>query len=107
MRNKSSPVYLYLVDLSWRTGTIPVQTVSSEDSSVTLSATAMHKCSIYSFMHEIIWFSVYFRLKKIQEKKKKVVKEKERIREKLKQQGEDVQTSSSILEEDHDEDLLF
>ena len=47
------------------------------------------------------------RLKKIQEKKKKIVKEKELIREKLKQQGQDVEMGSNLLEADHDEDLLF
>ena len=47
------------------------------------------------------------RLKKIQEKKKKIVKEKELLRLKRKQEGLEMEASRSLLEEGRDEDLLF
>ena len=48
-----------------------------------------------------------FRLKKIQEKKKKIRAENERIKEELKAQGKLAESSRNLIEDDHDEDLLF
>ncbi|XP_045165749.1 V-type proton ATPase subunit D-like [Mercenaria mercenaria] len=49
----------------------------------------------------------FFRLKKIQEKKKKLRKEAEELKEKFRAQGIEVEQPDSILDEGHDEDLLF
>ena len=52
----------------------------------------------------------FFRLKKVQDKKKRIRKEKEAEAEKRKAllgPGEDEPEGSSILDADHDEDLLF
>lgn len=49
----------------------------------------------------------FFRLKKIQEKKKKVRKEAEKVKEELRLQGVEVDKVDNILEGDRDEDLLF
>lgn len=49
----------------------------------------------------------FFRLKKIQEKKKKVRKEAEKVKEELRLQGIEVDKVDNILEGDRDEDLLF
>ena len=51
--------------------------------------------------------SYVFRLKKIQEKKKKIRAENERIKEELKAQGKLAESSRNLIEDDHDEDLLF
>lgn len=61
-------------------------------------------CMKYFFSH--IW-NILFRLKKIQKKKKSDLKKKEKIKEDLKRQGISVEEGGNILEEDHDEDLLF
>lgn len=50
---------------------------------------------------------VLFRLKKIQEKKKKIRAENEIIKEELRLQGIEVDRVENMLEADHDEDLLF
>lgn len=47
------------------------------------------------------------RLKKIQEKKKKLRKEAEELKERLKAEGVVVEEADNILEDDRDEDLLF
>ena len=48
----------------------------------------------------------FYRLKKIQEKKKKIKDANEKIRKALKDQGVDLE-AKNILEDDKDEDLLF
>lgn len=49
----------------------------------------------------------FFRLKKVQEKNKRVKAEQEKIREELKQKGELPDQPKNLLEEDVDEDILF
>ena len=49
----------------------------------------------------------FYRLKKIQEKKKKIKEKAEKYREKLKAEGFEVDSAPSILEDHHDEDILF
>ncbi|GAB6031744.1 hypothetical protein CHUAL_009489 [Chamberlinius hualienensis] len=49
----------------------------------------------------------FYRLKKIQEKKKQLRKQKELIAAELKAKGREIEHAANILEEDHDEDLLF
>jgi len=49
----------------------------------------------------------FFRLKKIQEKKKKIRIENERIKEELRVQGLPTPEPESLLDNEHDEDLLF
>lgn len=49
----------------------------------------------------------FFRLKKIQEKKKKIRAEKEKIAEELKAAGQLPEHTRNLIEDDHDEDLLF
>ena len=49
----------------------------------------------------------FFRLKKVQDKKKKIRKQKELEAEERKAKGEDETEGSSIFEAEHDEDLLF
>lgn len=49
----------------------------------------------------------FYRLKKIQEKKKKIKEKAEKYRESLKAEGYDVDSAPSILEDHHDEDILF
>ncbi|XP_060553068.1 V-type proton ATPase subunit D-like [Ruditapes philippinarum] len=49
----------------------------------------------------------FFRLKKIQEKKKKLRKEAEELKIKLREEGIALQEADNILEGDRDEDLLF
>jgi hypothetical protein len=46
-------------------------------------------------------------MKKIQEKKKKIRDAQEKLKEKRKQKGIAVEDGPSILEDQHDEDLLF
>lgn len=47
------------------------------------------------------------RLKKVQEKKKKVRKEKEAAALELKMQGIQIEEAANLLNDDKDEDLLF
>lgn len=49
----------------------------------------------------------FYRLKKIQEKKKKIKEKAEALRAEKKAEGLDVDSAPSILEDHHDEDLLF
>jgi hypothetical protein len=49
----------------------------------------------------------FYRLKKIQEKKKKLRKEAEELKIKLREEGIALQEADNILEGDRDEDLLF
>ncbi len=49
----------------------------------------------------------FYRMKKIQEKKKKIRDAQEKLKEKRKQKGIAVEDGPSILEDQHDEDLLF
>ncbi|GAB1601468.1 V-type proton ATPase subunit D-like [Argonauta hians] len=49
----------------------------------------------------------FYRLKKIQEKKKKITVEKERLREERKRQGIEMATAANLLDDEYDEDLLF
>ncbi|XP_064601677.1 V-type proton ATPase subunit D-like [Liolophura sinensis] len=49
----------------------------------------------------------FYRLKKVQEKKKKVRKEKEAAALELKMQGIQMEEAANLLEDDKDEDLLF
>ncbi len=49
----------------------------------------------------------FYRMKKIQEKKKKIRDANEKFKEKRKQKGIAVDEGPSILEDQHDEDLLF
>jgi len=49
----------------------------------------------------------FFRLKKVQDKKKKIRKEKEAIAAERKAKGLDDDAGGDIFEEEHDEDLLF
>ena len=51
--------------------------------------------------------NVCFRLKKVQKKKKKDQKAKEDMKAALKLKGLNVEEGGSILDVDHDEDLLF
>jgi len=49
----------------------------------------------------------FYRLKKIQEKKKKIRAEEEKIKERKRAQGLAIDEGRSLLEDQHDEDLLF
>ena len=49
----------------------------------------------------------FFRLKKVQEKNKRVKAEQEKVREELKQKGLVPDQPKNLLEEDVDEDILF
>lgn len=49
----------------------------------------------------------FYRLKKIQEKKKKIKEVKEKEIAALKAQGIGVEEATNLLEDEHDEDLLF
>jgi len=49
----------------------------------------------------------FYRLKKVQDKKKKIRKEKEDLMAERKAQGLDDGDGGDIFDEDHDEDLLF
>lgn len=49
----------------------------------------------------------FFRLKKVQEKNKKVKAEQEKIRAELKEQGIAQDAPKSLLDDDVDEDILF
>jgi len=49
----------------------------------------------------------FYRLKKIQEKKKKIKEKMEILKAEKKAQGMEVADAPSILADEHDEDLLF
>lgn len=49
----------------------------------------------------------FFRLKKIQEKKKQIRKEEAVVKEKLRLEGIEIAQANNLLEDDRDEDLLF
>jgi fructose-1,6-bisphosphatase/sedoheptulose 1,7-bisphosphatase-like protein len=50
---------------------------------------------------------MFFRLKKIQEKKKIIRAKKEKALAELKAQGIDPDDVANLIDDDHDEDLLF
>ena len=49
----------------------------------------------------------FYRLKKIQEKKKKIRDAKEKIKAELKAQGVSMDEGPNLLADEHDEDILF
>ena len=69
------------------------------------SASYGHIISFFSYICTLI----FFRLKKIQEKKKKIKKAAEDKKQELKEAGlaRELEETPNILYEGHDEDLLF
>ena len=49
----------------------------------------------------------FYRLKKIQEKKKKIRDAKEKVKAELKAQGVSMDEGPNLLADEHDEDILF